>query len=137
MASSLNLKDFAVKGIIGAGFGIVVDGIIEISGIPFFNETGIFGNDAMSNYELFAYSIAGGITVLSMLDILLNSKPFGISREALPYSVFFIIGTSLWETTLAKMVGLRNVNIYQMLQNQIPNLKNFIPQISFPPAAAA
>lgn len=127
MASTLNLKEFAVKGLIGAGFAIIVDGIIEVSGIPFFNESGIFGNK-ISNYELFAYSIAGSITVLSMLDILLNSKPFGISKEALPYSVFFIIGTSLWETTLAKMVGLRNVNIYDMIGDSVSNLRTLIPQ---------
>ena len=120
--SNSYVKEFAVKGVIAAGFAIVVDAVVEVSGIPFFNSNDIFGgNNELSNYELFAYSISGAITLLSLMDILLNSKPFGISKDALPYATFFIIGTSLWETTLAKMVGLRNINIYDIIGNTLGN----------------
>lgn len=122
------VKDFVVKGVVGAGLGIVADALIEVSRIPVFNDSGLFGN-TVSNYEVIAYTIASSVTVLSILDIALNSKPFNISKEALPYSTFFIIGTALWESTLAKMVGLRNINIYDMVENAIPNVRSYLPGV--------
>lgn len=128
MGSTFNLKDFAVKAVVGAGLGIVADAVVEVSRIPIFNESGLLGNK-VPNYELGVYTIAGSVTILSILDILMNSKPFGISKEALPYSTFFIIGTALWESTLANMLGLRNVNIYDVIENAVPNVRQFIPGI--------
>lgn len=119
------IKDFVVKGVIGAGLGIVMDALVEVSRIPIFNDSGLFGN-TVPNYEVVAYTVAMSVTVLSMLDIVLNTKPFGVSKEALPYSTFFIIGTAIWESTLAKMLGLRNINIYDMVENAIPNISQYV-----------
>lgn len=126
--SSFNIKDFAAKAVVAAGLGIVADGVIEISRAPIFNDSGLFGNK-IPNYEFGVYTIAGSITILSILDILINTKPFGISKEALPYSTFFIIGTALWESTLANMLGLRNFNIYDVVENAIPNVRSYLPGI--------
>ena len=122
------IKDFVVKGVVGAGLGIVADALIEVSRVPIFNDSGLFGN-TIPNYEVLAYTVAGSVTILSILDIAINSKPFGVSKEALPYSTFFIIGTALWESTLAKMLGLRNINIYDIIENAVPNVRGYIPGV--------
>lgn len=126
MANNSFMKDFVVKAVIGAGLGIVVDAIVEISRVPVFNDTGLLGNSKLPNYELFVYLTAGGITGLSILDIAVNSKPFGISQDLLPYASFFIIGTALWDNTLAQMLGLRNFNIYDVVENAIPNVRGLV-----------
>lgn len=122
------IKDFAVKGVVAAGLGIVANALVEISRAPFLNDSGAFGNK-VTNYEFLAYTISGSVSVLSLLDILIHSKPFNISKDALPYSVFFIIGTSLWDSALAGMLGLRNINIYNIAENAIPNIRSYLPNV--------
>lgn len=123
--NSSYIRDFAVKGVVATGLGIFANALVEVLRAPFLNDSGAFGNK-ITNYELIAYTISGSITVLSTLDILLRSKPFNISRDALPYSVFFILGTSLWDSTLSGLLGLRNFNIYQYAENAIPNISSYV-----------
>ena len=116
------IKDFLWKMIGGIGFGVVTDALVEVSKVPVLNDKGLFGNNAMSNYEFLIYAITTGGMVASIVDIATNSKPFGFSRDALPILSGVMIGTQQYESWIANKIGIRKFDPYNFVQSHIPNL---------------
>lgn len=122
MTTNKPIRDMFVKGIYGVGAAIIADFFVEFFRVPVLNDMGVFGNTTMSNYEVAVYAITGGGSAAAIIDLFTNSKPLGFSKEFLPVFVGFGIGTSLYENLIAKSLGIRNYNPYDIVYNAIPNI---------------
>lgn len=123
MSSSGSLKvigDFLVKGVLGFGAGILLDAIIEVSRMPILNDSGLFGNAGMSNFEFISYAAVAGTVGVSLIELFTNVKIFGISKDILPTMLGYGIGIQQYETGLAEKLHIRELDPYGTVGGLIP-----------------
>ena len=123
MASQGNVyANIFSKFLFGLGAGVVADAIVEVTRFPLLNESGLFGNASMSNFETLSYAIGvGGITA-GAVDVFTGRSILGFSKDLIPFLAGYIVGIQNYEGWIADKLGIRQFDPYA-------TVKGFIPQI--------
>jgi hypothetical protein len=116
------LLDFFIKMAIGFGVGAGGDAVVEITRAPVLNDTGSFGNPHMSNYEYMSYLLGTFGVVAGVADLGMRGGQgiFGFTRSAMPFFAGFAFGTYFYEHTIANLIGIRNIDPYDIASRVLP-----------------
>lgn len=104
-----NVIEFTRNASFGALTGAVIDAATEISEMPILNDKApLVENPNMSTAEAIVY-LTGGLAIIGgLVDIGTGLKAVGgYGREALATGLGLVLGTYVYETSLATQLGIR------------------------------
>lgn len=104
-----NIADFLRNASFGALTGAVIDAATEISEMPVLNDKApLVDNPNMSTAEAIVY-LTGGLAVIGgLVDMGTGLKAVGgYGQEAIATGAGLLLGTYIYETSLAEQLGIR------------------------------
>ena len=84
-----------------------IDGVTEVTRMPFLNDQAPIGGANMSIAELLLYGAGGIFTVFGAFAAISKKRVAGIGSESIGTGLGTILGTYLYEQHLASMLGIR------------------------------
>lgn len=104
-----NIGDFLRNASFGALAGAVIDAATEISEMPILNDKApLVENPNMSTAEAIVYLTGGLAVVGGLVDEFTGMKAVGgYGKEALATGFGLLMGTYVYETSLATQLGIR------------------------------
>ena len=84
-----------------------IDGVTEVTRMPFLNDQAPIGGANMSIAELLLYSAGGIFAVFGAFAAISKKKIAGIGSESIGTGLGTILGTYIYEQHLANMLGIR------------------------------
>src|SRR5215212_448037 len=109
-------KDLAV----GVGLGVFTDLMVELFKVPVLNDSGTFGNTAISNFEIFVYGIGILGFVAGVIDTIIGKGVVTFTKDHIFKFLGVLIGVYVYEHTFADFIGIRKFNPYQYAGQLIP-----------------
>ena len=104
-----NVADFLRNASFGALTGAVIDAATEISQMPILNDKApLVDNPNMSTAEAIVY-LTGGLAIIGgLVDMGTGLKAVGgYGKEAVATGLGLTLGTYVYETSLAELLGIR------------------------------
>lgn len=104
-----NIGDFLRNASFGALTGAVIDAATEISEMPVLNDKApLVDNPNMSTAEAIVYFTGGLAVVGGLVDMGTGLKAVGgYGKEAVGTGLGLLLGTYIYETSLAEQLGIR------------------------------
>lgn len=103
----VNFAQQATNAIAAGIASAAIDGLTEVTRMPFLNDQAPIGGANMSMAEILLYGAGGILATFGAFAALSRKKVAGIGSDSLGTGVGTILGAYLYETQLATALGIR------------------------------